>query len=68
MDYGSFLRAKIKLAPAAGIEVPLADINPGLKPHTRDIDQVHYLRAAEREAQTPSLFDFEAVEEDRAAA
>lgn len=37
MDYGSFLRAKIKLAPAAGIEVPLADINPGLKLHTRDI-------------------------------
>lgn len=36
-DYNDFLRAKIKLAPSKGFEVPLEQINPGLKPHTRDI-------------------------------
>ncbi len=35
--YGQFLRDKIKLAQKKGFEVPLADIHPGLKPHTRDI-------------------------------
>ncbi len=39
MDYLEFLRAKIKLAPATGFDVPLDQINPGLKPHTRDITQ-----------------------------
>jgi DNA modification methylase len=39
MDYLDFLKAKIKLAPATGFEVPLDQINPGLKPHTRDIVQ-----------------------------
>ncbi|KTT15844.1 DNA methyltransferase [Pseudacidovorax intermedius] len=37
MSYDDFLRQKIKLAPSAGIDVPLASINPALKPHTRDI-------------------------------
>ncbi|MEH6434315.1 DNA methyltransferase [Massilia sp. DD77] len=36
-DYNEFLRAKIRLAPAKGFDVPLEQINPGLKPHTRDI-------------------------------
>ena len=36
-DYNDFLRAKIKLAPRKGFDVPLEQINPGLKPHTRDI-------------------------------
>ena len=35
--YGQFLRDKIKLAQRKGFDVPLADIHPGLKPHTRDI-------------------------------
>ena len=36
-EYNDFLRAKIKLAPSLGFDVPLEQINPGLKPHTRDI-------------------------------
>jgi DNA modification methylase len=36
-DYHEFLKNKIKLAPTRGFDVPLAQINPGLKPHTRDI-------------------------------
>lgn len=36
-DYNDFLRAKIKLAQRKGFDVPLDQINPGLKPHTRDI-------------------------------
>lgn len=36
-NYNKFLRAKIKLAPRKGFDVPLEQINPGLKPHTRDI-------------------------------
>lgn len=36
-DYNTFLRDKIKLAQRKGFDVPLADIHPGLKPHTRDI-------------------------------
>lgn len=36
-DYNDFLRAKIKLAPRKGFDVPIEQINPGLKPHTRDI-------------------------------
>ena len=36
-DYNDFLRAKIKLAQSLGFDVPLDQINPGLKPHTRDI-------------------------------
>jgi 3'-phosphoadenosine 5'-phosphosulfate sulfotransferase (PAPS reductase)/FAD synthetase len=36
-EYGQFLREKIKLAPRRGFDVPLAEINPALKPHTRDI-------------------------------
>ena len=36
-DYHEFLRAKIKLARSLGFDVPLDQINPGLKPHTRDI-------------------------------
>ncbi|WP_238540931.1 DNA methyltransferase [Herbaspirillum sp. YR522] len=31
------MRDKIKLAQSNGFDVPLADIHPGLKPHTRDI-------------------------------
>lgn len=36
-EYGQFLREKIKLAPKKGFDVPLKQINPHLKPHTRDI-------------------------------
>lgn len=35
--YSEFLRAKIKLAQRKGFDVPLTNIHPGLKPHTRDI-------------------------------
>lgn len=37
MTYEEFLRAKVKLASFAGFDVPMEDINPALKPHTRDI-------------------------------
>lgn len=36
-EYGQFLREKIKLALKKGFDVPLEQIHPGLKPHTRDI-------------------------------
>lgn len=36
-SYHDFLRAKIKLASFTGFDVPLEQINPALKPHTRDI-------------------------------
>lgn len=36
-DYSAFLREKIKLAPFTGFDVPMDQINPALKPHTRDI-------------------------------
>lgn len=35
--YEEFLRGKIKLAQRKGFDVPLEQIHPGLKPHTRDI-------------------------------
>jgi len=37
MDYADFLRAKIRMAQFKGFDVPLEQINPALKPHTRDI-------------------------------
>lgn len=37
--YLQFLREKIKLARFDGFDVPLEEINPALKPHTRDIVQ-----------------------------
>ena len=36
-EYADFLRAKIRLAPRRGFDVPLDLIHSGLKPHTRDI-------------------------------
>ena len=36
-EYLDFLRAKAQLAPATGFEVDPAEVNPALKPHTRDI-------------------------------
>lgn len=36
-EYEAFLRKKIKLASFDGFYVPLEQINPALKPHTRDI-------------------------------
>lgn len=36
-DYLTFLRQKIKLASFSGFDVPLEQVNPALKPHTRDI-------------------------------
>ncbi|MBV6321928.1 helicase-related protein [Duganella violaceipulchra] len=36
-EYGQFLREKIKMAPLKGFDVPLEQINPTLKPHTRDL-------------------------------
>lgn len=35
--YLEFLRQKIKLAAFTGFDVPLEEINPALKPHTREI-------------------------------
>lgn len=35
--YDQFLREKIKMASYKGFDVPLQEINPGLKPHTREI-------------------------------
>src|SRR5687767_6667087 len=35
--YLQFLREKIKLARFDGFDVPMEEINPALKPHTRDI-------------------------------
>ena len=87
-SYDQFLREKIRLASFNGFDVSEEEINPHLRPHTRDIvrwavqggnrailkgrtgggselnsayflDQVHYLKAAEREVSMPSLFDFE---------
>lgn len=37
LSYDDFLREKTQLAPATGFEVDPAEINPALKPHTRDI-------------------------------
>lgn len=37
MTYEEFLRAKVKLAPFTGFDVSPEEINPALKPHTRDI-------------------------------
>lgn len=37
IDYSEFLRQKIKLASFTGFDVPLEQINPALKPHTREI-------------------------------
>jgi len=37
MDYLEFLQAKCKFSKALGIEIDPAEINPALKPHTRDI-------------------------------
>ncbi|MBC7619084.1 MAG: DNA methylase N-4 [Candidatus Saccharibacteria bacterium] len=36
-NYTDFLRQKIKLASFKGFDVPMEQINTGLKPHTRDI-------------------------------
>lgn len=36
-DYAEFLRQKIRLASFKGFDVPVEQINPALKPHTRDI-------------------------------
>ncbi len=38
-DYLSFLESKIALAPPAGFEVDLAEINPALRPHCKPIVQ-----------------------------
>jgi len=39
IDYEEFLRRKVKLASNSGFEVSMDEINPTLKPHTRDIVQ-----------------------------
>ena len=36
-DYAAFLRQKIRMASFKGFDVPLEQINPDLKPHTREI-------------------------------
>ena len=36
-DYADFLRQKIKMASFKGFDVPMEQVNPALKPHTRDI-------------------------------
>ncbi|OGB23328.1 MAG: DNA methylase N-4 [Burkholderiales bacterium RIFCSPLOWO2_02_FULL_57_36] len=38
-DYLQFLKTKVRLAAAAGFDVPLSKINPALKPHTRAMVQ-----------------------------
>lgn len=35
--YQNFLKAKIKMASFTGFDVPMEQVNPNLKPHTRDI-------------------------------
>lgn len=37
MSYHDFLERKIRLAPASGLDVDPAEVNPILKPHQRDI-------------------------------
>lgn len=37
MDYGDFLKGKIRLAPVSGLPISHDDVNPILKPHQRDI-------------------------------
>ncbi|MDP3351850.1 MAG: DNA methyltransferase [Hydrogenophaga sp.] len=37
MTYEDFLRSKVRLASFNGFDVPLEEVNPALKPHTRDI-------------------------------
>ncbi len=37
LDYTDFLRQKIRMAQFKGFDVPLEQVNPNLKPHTRDI-------------------------------
>lgn len=90
-SYTDFLKQKIRMASFKGFDVPMEQINPFLKPHTREIvqwavqggnraikkgrtgggselnptyfmDQVHYLRAAEKEVSMPSLFALEEAE------
>lgn len=38
-DYIQFLKTKVKLAKPSGFEVPIEQINPALKPHTRAMVQ-----------------------------
>jgi DNA modification methylase len=38
-DYRAFLEAKVRMAHYDGFDIPLEQINPALKPHTRDIVQ-----------------------------
>ena len=38
-DYDSFLRGKMKLAAADGLDVPMEMINPAMKPHCRIINK-----------------------------
>ena len=38
-SYRQFLEAKMKVAPSTGISIPLAEINPDLKPFTRTVVQ-----------------------------
>ena len=38
-DYDSFLRGKMKLAEADGLDVPMETINPAMKPHCRIINK-----------------------------
>ena len=86
VDYGEFLRAKIKMAKFSGFTLQAGQIHEALYPHQREVvrwavqggnrailkgrrgggselnpayftDQVHYLKAAEREHSMPDLFD-----------
>ena len=64
-DYTAFLREKIKLAQFKGFKVAAAEVNPHVKPHTRDIVRWACLggqRAEERAFSMPTLFDFEELE------
>ena len=37
MDYGDFLKGKIRMAPVSGLPISHDNVNPILKPHQRDI-------------------------------
>lgn len=39
IDYRTFLEKKIRLSEGCGFDVPLEEINPALKPHSRAIVQ-----------------------------
>lgn len=54
-EYYDFLRGKVNVAPESGFVVLCEEVSSVLKPHQRD--GVRYLREAEMEMRSPTLFD-----------